>query len=232
MRSNNSKRILVVAAHPDDEVLGCGAAIAKHKSRGDAVWVLILGAGITSRRNLSENQKTKALAALKRDAEAAHKILKTDRLIFKNFPDNSFDCVPLLEIIHAVEETAEKFKPDVIYTHHGGDVNVDHRLVSEAVEATARPLKSPIKREVLSFEIPSSTEWNFSKRPAFRPNVFCEIDQGTLDKKIRALKKYRSEIRRFPHPRSPEYLRALSVVRGGQSGFHLAEAFELIYWRK
>lgn len=230
MRSNHSKRILVVAAHPDDEVLGCGASIAKHKSRGDTVWVLILGEGITSRRNLSENQKIKALASLKRDAESAHKILKTDRLIFKNFPDNSFDCVPLLEIIHKVEEAAEKFKPDVIYTHHGGDVNVDHRRVTEAVEAAVRPYRSTVK-EVLAFEIPSSSECNFSKRPAFRPNVFCEIDQGALDKKIRALKEYRSEIRKFPHPRSQEYLRALSVVRGGQSGFHLAEAFELIYLR-
>lgn len=227
----NSNRVLVIAAHPDDEVLGCGATIAKHKSLGDKVWVLILGEGITSRKSLTNTQKKKGVDNLKQSAKKASRILGIDKLILKDFPDNKFDSVPLLSIVHSIEEVVDNLKPQIIYTHSKSDVNIDHRKTLEAVESAVRPLPNSKIEQVLSFETPSSTEWNFVRK-TFKPNVFNQIGEKNLNKKIAALGVYKSELRPFPHPRSPEYLKALARVRGSQSGYKTAEAFELIYWRK
>lgn len=223
---------MVVAAHPDDEVLGCGATIAKHVSSGDRVWVLVLGEGITSRQSLSSREKKELVVELHRDARKASKILGVEKLILKHSPDNQFDSIPRLQIIHQIEEVVEQFKPDMIYTHHHGDVNIDHRRTVEAVEVAARPARDTSMNEIFSFENPSSTEWNFAKPKAFRPNVFVALNKTFLKKKVSAMEAYASEMRTFPHPRSPEYLEALAAVRGGQVGFERAEAFELLYWRR
>lgn len=228
---NKHSKILIVAAHPDDEVLGCGATIARHKEEGDTVWVVILGEGITSRKHLSSAKKKSEMRKLYASAKSANIILGADRLILKKFPDNTFDSVPLLTIIHAIEMIADEFKPDIIYTHHITDVNIDHRRTAEAVEAVVRPSARSRIKEVYSFEVPSSTEWNFMKASVFRPNVFINIE-SFLDKKLKAMSQYRSEIRSFPHPRSLEYLKALAQVRGGQAGMLAAEAFELVYLRR
>ncbi len=218
MRKNVSfdERVLVVAAHPDDEVLGCGASIAWHREQGAKVWVLVLGEGVTSRKELSNPQKTKGVAGLRKAALKAGKILGAERVILKEFPDQVFDRLPLLALVHAIEEVMRACRPALVYTHHWGDVNVDHRKVAEAVEAAIRPMPGSSVRTALSFEVPSSTEWNFAKRKkGFSPNVFRPISKAHLEKKLAALRAYASEMR----------------VRGGQSGFDLAEAFELIYQR-
>lgn len=226
-----SRRVLTVAAHPDDEVLGCGATIAKHSYMGDKVWILILGEGITSRKALSLPQKKKSLVELQKSAEKASRILGAEKLITKNLPDNQFDSVPLLEIIQTIEKVTNEFKPSIIYTHHQSDINIDHRRTLEAVGAVIRPTKNSNIDETLTFEVASSTDWNFTRNP-FKPNVFNQIDEENFDKKIAALKAYSTEMRPFPHPRSQEYLRALAKVRGGQAGVQMAEAFELIFARK
>jgi len=231
MKKQASRKVLVISAHPDDEVLGCGATIAKHVALGDHVWILILGKGVTSRKELSEIQKKRDLERLTKSAQKASKILGVKKLILKNFPDNRFDTVPLLNIIHEIEIVTDTFKPQIIYTHNQSDVNIDHRKTLQAVESVIRPLSNTQIEQVLAFEVPSSTEWNFVRK-SFRPNVFSQINEKNFDKKIMALKAYSAELRPFPHPRSPEYLRALVKLRGGQSGFPMAEAFELIYWRR
>ena len=229
---SSNGRVLVVAAHPDDEVLGCGASIAWHREQGAKVWVLILGEGVTSRKGLSRMQKTKGVAGLRKAAQRAGKVLGAERVILKEFPDQVFDRLPLLKLVHAIEEVMKACRPTIVYTHHWGDVNVDHRRVVEAVEAAIRPMPGSSVRSALSFEVPSSTEWNFAKRKrGFSPNVFRSISKVHLAKKLTALRAYASEMRPFPHPRSREYVNALARVRGGQSGFNLAEAFELIYQR-
>lgn len=225
------RKVLVVAAHPDDEVLGCGATVVKHVNVGDHVWVVILGEGITSRKELSGIQKKRNLEKLAKSAQKASKILGVEKLLLKNFPDNQFDTVPLLNIIHEIEKVTETFNPQIIYTHNQSDVNIDHRKTLEAVESVIRPLSNTQIEQALAFEVPSSSECNFV-RANFGPNVFNQIDEENFDKKIAALKVYSTELRPFPHPRSPEYLGALAKVRGGQVGFPMAEAFELIYWRK
>jgi LmbE family N-acetylglucosaminyl deacetylase len=126
----------------------------------------------------------------------------------------------------------EQFKPQIIYTHHHGDINIDHRITVEAVEAAVRPMKNISVEKVFSFEIPSSTEWNFIKSDFFRPNVFNSISQKSFNKKLKAFSAYKDEIRHFPHPRSIEYVSALAKIRGGDSGFELAEAFMLVFERE
>lgn len=222
------KKILVIAAHPDDEVLGCGASIAKHVSQGDKVSILILGEGITSRKHLSTSKKIDQLKKLQKMCLNASKILGVENLNLESFPDNKFDSVPLLDLIHSIESRLERDNPDIVYTHCKSDVNIDHRRTLEAVESAVRPLPKSKIKQVLSFEVPSATEWNFVRDP-FRPVFFNEINKVQLQRKINALKLYSSEKRSFPHPRSEMYLESLARIRGGQSGKNLAEAFEIIY---
>jgi len=136
-----------------------------------------------------------------------------------------------LDIIQVIEDVVDEFKPDIIYTHHHTDVNIDHKKIAEAIQSVARPMQSSTIKRVLAFEVASSTEWNFCQAPRFSPNVFINTSDF-FDKKIKAMQCYEGELRQFPHPRSPEYLKALATVRGGQSGMLTAEAFELVYLRE
>jgi len=222
-----SKIILVIAAHPDDEVLGCGGTMARHVSAGDQVYCLIMGEGITSRYSQPEKAK-RGLEQLKAQAEQAAGIIGTKRVFFRDFPDNRFDTVPLLTVVKAIEEVKEEVRPHVIYTHHHGDLNIDHQITFRAGLTACRPAKDETAKEIYSFEVPSSTEWNAPQvQNYFMPNVFVDISD-TLNKKIEALKTYHGEMREYPHPRSPEVLRAIALRWGSVAGCQAAEAFELI----
>lgn len=221
------KRILVVAAHPDDEILGCGATMAKHAQAGDHIWALILGQGIFSRRNLSSVKARQQLKNLRRSAERANALLGVKRVLLKNFPDNSFDGVPRLKIVQAIEGTIVRWSPGIVYTHSLTDLNIDHQITCEAVKTACRPMQGSSVRQILAFEVPSSTEWRFDGAMSFHPNIFISIEDF-LDKKWQALKVYGQEMRDFPHPRSEKYIRSLAFVRGGQSGLEAAEAFQLV----
>jgi LmbE family N-acetylglucosaminyl deacetylase len=221
--------ILVVAAHPDDEVLGMGGTIARHTEEGDIVSILILSDGVTSRQE-REKRFEKEIQERYAAAQEAAEILGAEKPALCHFPDNQFDTVSLLSIAREIEKEIKICKPHIIYTHHGGDVNIDHRRTLEAVEAAVRPMDGNTIEEVRSFEVPSSSEWNFTRTP-FRPNIFTSLTDLQLEKKIAAIKAYDSEMRPFPHPRSAQYVRALAQVRGGQSGHTAAEAFALVYRR-
>lgn len=227
-----NKLILVITAHPDDEVLGCGGTIAKHVLQGDEVYCLILGEGITSRYYQHGEAKEEGLKQLKSEAGQAASILGIKKAFFRDLSDNRFDTVPLLEIVKAIEEVKDEVKPDVIYTHHQGDLNIDHQITFKAVLTACRPVKNETVREIYSFEVPSSTEWS-SPNPEtyFMPDVFVDISK-TFDKKIAALKAYKSEIREYPHPRSAEALEIIARRWGVSVGRELIEAFRLIRWIK
>ncbi|MBA7694005.1 N-acetyl-alpha-D-glucosaminyl L-malate deacetylase 1 [subsurface metagenome] len=217
--------VLVIAAHPDDEVLGCGGTIAKHVQSGDEVYCLILGEGVVAREG---NQALIEKKVLKQSASKAAEVLGIKELVFKNFPDQRLDTVPLLEVIKSVEEVKQRIKPDIIYTHHQGDLNIDHQITFKAVLTACRPMKDETVREIYSFEVPSSTEWNSpDTHNYFMPNVFVDIT-GTFDKKIEALKAYQGEIRQYPHPRSTEALEIIAKRWGVSVGRELVEAFRLI----
>ncbi len=222
-------RVLVVASHPDDEVLGCGGTIAKHIIDRDKVFVVILGEGITSRDEERDAEKRKReMETLRKQIHKAGKILNVSDIYTYDYPDNRFDTVALLDIIKTIEKVKEEVKPDIIYTHHYGDLNIDHRITFDAVMTAARPVQGESVKEIYSFEIPSSTEWYFSSpKNCFMPNVFIDISE-TIEKKLQALKEYKSEVRQFPHPRSPEAVESIAKRRGSNSGLKYAEAFCLV----
>ena len=220
--------VLVVAAHPDDEVLGAGATIARLADEGEQVFLAILGEGITSRYERREQGDPALLAGLKTDsARAAERLGATDLFVY-DLPDNRFDTVALLDVVKIVESLVERLSPETVYTHHSGDLNVDHAVIHRAVMTATRPVAGCPVRAVYAFEVPSSTDWAFGQlEPRFQPTVFVDVS-ATLDAKIEAMQLYESEARPFPHPRSPEALRALARVRGAASGLLAAEAFELV----
>ena len=221
-------KVLTIAAHPDDEVLGCGGLMRELADQGEEVSIAILGEGITSRYDGQERASAGLLEALHERAHRAAERLGAGRLVMKRLPDNRLDAMPLLEVVKVIEELVRDLDPEVIYTHHGGDLNVDHGIVHRAVLTATRPAPGQRVREIYAFEVPSSTEWGFqSLEPAFRPNTFVDISR-TLEVKIDALRCYESEIRPFPHPRSPEAIEAIARRWGSVAGLGAAEAFELI----
>ncbi len=221
-------RTLIIAAHPDDEVLGCGGTIARLFREGHDVFIAILGEGITSRAKRGEVSNQTEVIALHKKSRQIAKLLGAKDLVLHQFPDNRFDTVPLLDIVKVIEDLISTFSPEIIYTHHGGDLNVDHTIVHRAVLTATRPMKERPVREIYVFEVPSSTEWAFHQfEPHFRPNVFMEISE-TLSLKIKAMSLYKTESRIFPHPRSPEMMQAIARRWGSVAGCEAAEAFELI----
>lgn len=222
------KRILIVAAHPDDEILGCGGTISRLVKKGHEAFTLILGEGITSRDEKRDREKrNNELGQLRKDIEAANKMIGVKKVYIYDFPDNRFDEMPLLDIVKTVEKVKKEVAPDMIFTHHGGDLNIDHRITFHAVLTACRPLKGERAREIYSFEVPSSTEWPPDSSRYFMPNYYIDVSES-LNEKTGAMKKYRSEIRDFPHPRSEKAIEILARSRGISVGLECAEAFMLI----
>jgi LmbE family N-acetylglucosaminyl deacetylase len=226
LESLRSRRVLVVVAHPDDEVLGAGATLHRLVREQEAVvHVVVLGRGAAAR----DGDVALGQSANERDAEAARRRLGYQTLSLHDLPDNRFDSVPLLDIVKIVEKEKAAFAPDLVLTHHAGDVNVDHQLACRAVVTATRPLEGETVRAVLSFETPSSTEWQAANHPLpFRPNVFVELGPEDLRAKVEAMECYALERRAFPHPRSPRALEALAAARGSSIGAGCAEAFVLL----
>jgi len=216
--------ILVVAAHPDDEVLGCGGSIARYADEGNTIGVLFLGDGVTSRPDTGLKQ----MEARKEQARKVAKILGIKNVWFEGLHDNRFDAHPLLELVYRIEERINEIAPVMIFTHSKADVNIDHRRTFEAVLAAARPKPGSCVKALYSFEIPSSTDYAFGKLSPFVPNLFIDITT-TLDKKLAALRCYQDELCQFPHPRSEVAVSSLAELRGSSVGIEAAEAFELVY---
>jgi LmbE family N-acetylglucosaminyl deacetylase len=221
-------RVLVIAAHPDDEILGCGATAARLVAEGHEVHFAILGEGITSRHSQRENADTNQLSQLHKHVHEAAAKVGVKHVTLHKLPDNRLDTVPLLDVVKIVEELVDGFKPETLYTHHSGDLNIDHGVIHRAVLTATRPVAGHPVRDIYAFEVPSSTEWAFQRlEPVFRPNVFVDVSR-TLDAKIAAMECYESEARKFPHPRSPQALRATAMRWGSVAGCGAAEAFELV----
>jgi LmbE family N-acetylglucosaminyl deacetylase len=225
------KRILIVVAHPDDEVLGLGGTM--HRLISDAhveTHVVILGEGITSRSDKRDTSKwAKELSIHKENIHKAKDRIGYTSVSTYDLPDNRFDTVPLLDIIKIVDKEKSQFKPDMIFTHHGGDLNVDHRLVFQSVMTAARPMQDESVSFIVNFETPSGTEWRASTDPNhFIPNLFVPIRKHDLDAKISAMEAYEFEKRKYPHPRSPEALTILAQRWGVACGVEYAEAFSVV----
>lgn len=218
----------VIAAHPDDEVLGCGGTIARLAAEGHAVSILILGEGITSRYPRREDAPAELLERHRERASRAGLSLGAVRVAVAGLPDQRFDTLPFLDVVHTIEAELAETEPELVLVQHGGDLNLDHAITFRAALTATRPVPGCRIRRVLAYEVGSSTEWSFQNfAPPFHPTVFYGIE-GFLERKIEALGFYESEIRPFPHPRSPEALRAAASRWGSVIGVPAAEAFVLI----
>jgi len=218
-------KVLIVAAHPDDEALGCGGTIARHVERGDVVDVLFVADGVSAR-----GADAQALARRQDAARKATSILGTQPPHFLDLPDNQLDSVPLIEVTQAIERLAREVAPAIVYTHHGADLNVDHRIVHQAVLTAFRPIPGASVVGLFAFETASSTEWSSSAvGPAFAPDRFVDIS-GHLECKVAALDAYAEEMRPFPHARSLVSVRSLAMWRGACVGLAAAEAFVTLRW--
>lgn len=215
------KSVLVVAAHSDDEALGCGGVIAKHSMQGHKVDIVFMTDGVSSRSGVGVIDKL----SRSRAAQNACSILRINQMHTFSFPDNELDKASLLDIVKAVESIVEMVKPDIVYTHHHGDLNIDHQLTHQAVMTACRPMPGGTVKELFGFEVLSSTEWNTpAGHLAFLPNCFIDIsDQMAL--KIKALEAYSDEMREIPHSRTIEHCKILAAHRGYTIGVHAAEAF-------
>lgn len=228
-----TRRILVVAAHPDDEILGFGGTVAKHADAGDDVHVVILAEGATSRSPSRDRQREdEEIGRLRAASNAAAAVLGTRPPLFFDFPDNRMDGVEGLDVTKAVEGVIGDVRPSRVYTHFAGDLNVDHRIVARAVATACRPLPGCEIESVLAGETVSSTEWSMPQDGVFQPTVYVDVS-GQLERKLEALRCYHAEMRPFPHARSIEAVEALARLRGAQAGMAAAEAFSLIrrLWR-
>lgn len=220
--------ILILAAHPDDEILGCGGTVARLAAGGEEVQCVIFGEGIASRYAKPGKAVKGEIDALHKKSKKANTIIGVKETRFHDLPDNKFDSVPLLEIVKLVESAIDRCSPATIFTHHGGDLNIDHVLLFRAVMTAARPLKGSPVKEIYTFPVPSSTDWAFQNfSPVFKPNTFFDIS-GTLKTKIAALKEYDSEMRPSPHARSYENVENIARQWGEVTGTGAAEAFELV----
>lgn len=215
--------VAVIVAHPDDEVLACGGAIARHAAAGDLVRILILATGAAA-RNIA--QADGPIARLRAQACKASEILGCPSPTFMDFPDNQMDTVPLLDIVQAVEGFIAAGRPDIVFTHHAGDINIDHAVTARAVLTACRPLPGQPSRILYGCEVLSSTEYG-APEARFQPNSYLGI-KGYVDAKCAALEAYVDEIRPWPHPRSADAVRHLAGLRGAESGLAAAEAFTVV----
>jgi len=221
----NKENILVVAAHPDDEAIGCGGTIARHIAQKDSINIIFLSDGVLS-RGKNENKKV----------ELRHKMslkfnkimgIKNQYVHYLNFLDNSLDKYPLLEVVQKIEKLIFKINPSIVYTHHYGDLNVDHVVANKAVLTACRPQPKNKLKKILSFEIPSSTDFNCQNaNTIFKPNYFIDISKF-IEKKINGLNAYKTELRMPPHSRSIQNIKNLASVRGNSVGLNFAEAFHV-----
>lgn len=221
------KKILVIAAHPDDEILGVGATIKKHVLNGDQCYCLILGEGLTSRKSERESTEANLISNLHNNAMASGKEVGYSEMFFSNLPDNRFDSLDMLDIVKIIEKYVEEIHPDVVYTHYCDDLNIDHKITFDAVLTACRPVNDYAVKEIYAFETPSSTEWCFRNGKRFAPNVFIDVKE-TISSKIKAMSLYETELRKYPHPRSLEALKIIAARWGTVVGLEYVEAFELV----
>ena len=215
----NSSIVLVVAAHPDDEVFGCGGTIAKHIALGDKVHVVFMTNGVGSR-----NTSFKEIQERREASQDVANILGISSTQQFEFPDNKMDTIALLDVVQSIEKVIDKLQPKIIYTHHAGDLNIDHQLTHKAVMTACRPQPGFCVKEIYAFEVLSSTEWQTPGYMPFLINKYVDIT-NYIDLKKRAIRFYHNEIRPAPHTRSSKNIIRLNALRGNFIGVEYSEAF-------
>jgi len=222
---------MIVVAHPDDELLGLGATMNRLINENNVTaHVVILGEGITSRSDKRDPALwEKELSAHKQNINNAQAAIGYHSVSIYDFPDNRFDTVALLDIIKVIEKEKQSFNPDVIFTHHGGDVNIDHQRTFESVITACRPTENECVKMIITFETASGTEWRASSDPRhFIPNLFFSVSAQNMEAKVKGMESYEFERRKYPHPRSPQALKIQAQRWGVTIGCEFAEAFIVV----
>lgn len=215
-------RTIVIAPHPDDEVLGVGGALLRRKSEGARIaWLIVTG--ITTEAGWGGEKIEQRANEIKQITE----LFGFDSVFELNFPTTQLDHVPMGDVVTAISNVFQKFEPEEVFVPHPSDVHTDHRIVFEAVASCTKWFRYPSVKRVMAYETLSETDFGLGVSQAFRPNVFIDIT-AHLPNKLRAMNIYSSEVGDFPFPRSHQAIRALATLRGAASGFQAAEAFELL----
>ena len=219
---NSKNKILVIAAHPDDEVLGCGGTIHKLSSLGHQVYVLVLSSGV--KKDALKAAKTKAKSMKK-----ANELLGVKKVFHLDFEDNYFDRYPIVEFVEAIEAVIKEITPNIIYTHNEADLNQDHRVIFEATIIASRFFPYGCIQKIYSYEVPSVTE-SISpiESKVYNPSTFVELTKKNIEVKFKALNQYEMEIRKYPHARNAKGIEVYARFRGLAVGVEYAEAFKLI----
>ncbi|MDD5718016.1 MAG: PIG-L family deacetylase [Sulfuricurvum sp.] len=221
-----NKKVLIVAAHPDDEVLGCFGTVARLIREGYEAYTLILGEGITGRDDKRDPEnRANEIQFLRNQIVTANETIGIKKVFIENFPDNRFDSVDLLDIVKTISRVKDEVKPEIIFTHYANDLNIDHRITNQAVLTATRPMEGESVKAIYAFEILSSTEWNYPL--TFAPDLYYDIST-TVSLKIEAMNCYQSELREFPHPRSLKGIKLNADYWGMRTGIPQAEAFKTL----
>lgn len=223
----NNQTVMVIAAHPDDEVLGLGGTIAKLADRGANIHLLILTDGSTSQYR-NDPDLAEILHEKKNETEACAKILGIQTIIYGGFPDMKLDTIPHIILNQCIEQALNQYHPEIVFTHFWGDVNLDHQLAFHSTMVAVRPTKEQTVRELFCYRIPSSTEWSApNETKAFSPNYFVDVS-GYEKQKKKAIACYEKELREYPHPRSLQAVSEADTAAGLKVGLLQAEEFMII----
>ena len=228
MYFDTETRLLVVAAHPDDEILGCGGTLARARKKGAHVEVMFLSEGTSARFPFDEYDSQEyctQVARRRKEAEEALNVLGIKEISFYQRLGCQFDTYPILSIVKDLESKIESYSPTILFTHNPSEVNIDHCITYKAVEAACRPIYNWVPKEIYTFEVVCSGSWTFES--SFKPNVFVDIDD-IWDIKMKAWQCYKGETRPFPFPRSQMGQETLAQYRGISAGLKKAEAFCLV----
>lgn len=222
------ERVLVIAAHPDDEVLGMGGTIAKYAEHGAEIALLIVTDGSTS-QYVGNPDLEKIIKEKKNETKACADILGIKHIFYGGLPDMKLDITPHVEVNRVIENVIDEFQPTIVFTHFVGDVNKDHQCVYESTLVACRPVSEQCVKKIFLYSVPSSTEWNVqTASTVFLPNWFEDINGRCAEKKYQGLECYTTELREYPHPRSVEYLKTADIAEGNRVGLLAAESFILL----
>lgn len=220
-----NQKVLIIAAHPDDEVLGAGGTIAKYAANGAEVRLLIVTDGSTAQYRADANL-ARILVEKKQETQRAAEILGIRQVLYGGLPDMKLDMTAHIQVNQVIEQVLDDFRPEVVFTQFYGDVNLDHQCVHRSTLVACRPVEGQCVKEVYSYYVPSATDWNApTSANVFLPNVFVDISGSYAEKKYAAMGCYATELRDYPHPRSIEALRVLDQANGVHVGLKAAECF-------
>ena len=217
------KKILVLSPHADDEVLGCGGSISKYSKKGYEINVLIL---TNANKGAPDVFSKKDIKNVRKEAKQANKIIGTKRLYFEDLPALRLNQIPTYKISKIIDSYIKKIQPEIIFLPSGNDIHEDHKIIFKAAKVSARINKKTTIKKILSYEVLSETEWNENEK-AFNPNYYVNLNKSNINDKVNAFLKYKSQIKKLPHPRSREGILNLSKVRGSQVYMRYAEAFKV-----